>query len=118
MEQGKFSHINLEYLHLMSDGDIDMEQTILAMLIDEIPTEIALMRTAFDEGNFNALKEVSHKMKSTLSFIGNPQMTAANSEIEMLCKSSMDSNRIGELMPVMEKFMPLVLADLKECIPA
>lgn len=111
-------HINLAYLHLMSDGDLETEQTILSMLIHEIPTEIQLMRTALTEGNWNVLREVSHKMKSTLSFIGNPKMTEANTEIELLCKTNPDVSRIKDLLPIMEAELPDVLAELKACIPA
>ena len=35
--------INLDYLDMMSEGDVDMKITMLEMLIDEIPEEIGKM---------------------------------------------------------------------------
>ena len=38
-----FKYIDLSYLDLMSDGDLEMKQMMLDMLIEEIPAEINKM---------------------------------------------------------------------------
>jgi HPt (histidine-containing phosphotransfer) domain-containing protein len=77
---------NLDYLKLMADGDQDMEQTMLEMLLVELPEEFDKMKTLFAASAWLPLSKVSHKMKSTLPFIGNDELTSANLRIEQLTK--------------------------------
>ena len=82
-----FQFIDLSYLDLMADGDDDMKQTMIEMLLDEVPTEMEKMTDLHQSEDWKELREVSHKMKSTLSFIGNSAMTEANKTVENIAKS-------------------------------
>lgn len=77
-----YKHIDLSYLDLMADGDRDMKKTMLGMLLEEPAEEMQLMREHAKNEDWEALHQVSHKMKSTLSFVGNEEMVALNKEIE------------------------------------
>jgi len=79
-----FQHINLDYLDLMSDGDDDMKKVMIEMLLEEVPMEVGKMNQVHEIGDWNELKEVSHKLKSTLAFLGNPTLTTANEEVDYL----------------------------------
>lgn len=108
-------HINLDYLDMMTDGDGEMRDTMLTMLMDELPAEVSKMRPLLTDANWNELREVSHKLKSTLAFIGNDVMTEANKEIETLTKNGHASHaRIANLMTVLEEQLSGVLDELRE----
>ncbi len=108
-------HINLEYLDMMTDGDGEMRDTMLNMLMDELPAEVSKMRPLLTDANWNELREVSHKLKSTLAFIGNDVMTEANKEIELLTKNGHASHaRIANLMTEIEEQLSGVLDELRE----
>ena len=109
-------HINLDYLDMMADGDTDMRDTMLTMLLEELPTEMAKMRATTYTADWATLREVSHKMKSTLAFIGNTPMTAANKEIEDCCKNGGNTGKIPALMGILEAQMPGVMDDLRDCL--
>lgn len=113
MEVTAYNFINLDYLDMMSDGDLDMKKVMLDMLFEELPVEISKMRQLTDTNDWNELKSVSHKMKSTLSFVGCDAMTTSNTEIEALCKTGNDAGKIPTLMVVLENNLDNVMNELK-----
>lgn len=111
--------INLDYLKLMTDGDRDMEQTMLEMLLDELPSEVEKIKTCFAETNWQDLSKVSHKLKSTLAFIGNDNLTAANKTIELLTKNDRIPNEteiveIENQINLADQIVPGVIQELKQ----
>lgn len=108
-----FQFINLDYLDLMSDGDEDMKQTMIEMLLEEIPEEMEKMQSLNEEGDWKELREVSHKLKSTLSFVGNKEMTAANQRIEDIAKVGEGTAELPALLATLVDIYPKVLEELK-----
>ena len=111
---------NLDYLKLMSDGDRDMEQTMLEILLAELPEEFDKMKSLFAQQQWENLSKVSHKMKSTLAFIGNSDLTNANLKIEQLTKQKdnppgeNDIEVIADMMAQFEGLLPEVMEELKQ----
>ncbi len=105
------TYINLDYLRLMADGDAEMEEVMLGMLLTELPSEFEKMEKLCAAREWEELSRVSHKMKSTLAFVGNDEMTMANKSIEMATKNNENLedvpgliSKIGHLMhPVLEE---------------
>ena len=81
-----YTHIQLDYMELMTDGDIDMKKMMLEMLLTEMPEELGKMKQALEAKDWDNMSKISHKMKSTLSFVGNNAMTEANQQIELISK--------------------------------
>ena len=113
MDVKVYQFINLDYLDMMSDGDIEMKKVMLDMLFEELPQEISKMRTLTDASDWNEMKAVSHKMKSTLSFVGCDDMTTSNSEIESICKAGTGTEEVTTLLSIMENKLDSVMAELK-----
>jgi len=113
MKEKTYEFINLEYLELMADGDPEMKTVMLDMLLTELPEELNKMRTEFNIQEWSTLGSTSHKMKSTLSFVGNPDMTAANKEIEGICKSEENTEQIASMLQTLEEVAPKVLEEIK-----
>lgn len=113
---------NLDYLKLMADGDRDMEQTMLEMLLVELPEEFGKMETLFAANDWLPLSKVSHKMKSTLPFIGNDELTSVNLKIEQLTKREghppiKDEVRvIGNSIQQFGKLLPSILQELNKIL--
>ncbi len=98
--------INLEYLELMSDGDADMKKTMLLMLLEELPEEIQKLHDAYSAQDWIELRSVSHKLKSTLSFVGNTEMTEANKKIEQYAYQHTNLDTIPSLIAVLDELYP------------
>lgn len=100
-----YKHINLEYLELMSDGDVDMKGILLDMLLTEPGGEFEKMQKLAAEKNWDELKQVSHKMKSTLPYVGFEELTETNKKIDKMLwerqNSGMSSEEIAETIPIL-----------------
>ena len=113
MEVKTFEFVNLDYLNLMADGDNNMKKIMLEMLFEELPTEISKMRQLQQVGDWEEMKSVAHKMKSTLAFIGNETLSAANIEIENITKANGDTTNVDNLLNIIEDMYPKAIAELK-----
>lgn len=108
-----YQFINLDYLELMSDGDDSMKKVLLEMLIEELPDEIVKMKELQQASNWDELSSVSHKMKSTLSYVGNDSMTEANKTIEQNTKHQTSLEDVSTLMTSLETNLDRVMTELK-----
>jgi HPt (histidine-containing phosphotransfer) domain-containing protein len=108
------NYTNLDYLRLMTGDDEEMIRTMVGMLLEELPEELEKTKTFYEAENWEDLKKVSHKMKSTMAFVGNEEMANANSEIEQRAKEMKDLDQIGGLIGIIESLMPHVLQELRE----
>ncbi len=113
MSDNGYAHINLAYLELMADNDPEMKAVMLDMLLDELPEELEKMKNHFASGSWEDLGSVSHKMKSTLAFVGNEEMTAANKDIETMAKDGAEAGKLERLLNVLVEMCPKVMAELK-----
>lgn len=108
-----YQYINLDYLNLMTDGDDEMKKVMIDMLFEELPQELEKMNVLELAGDSEELKSVSHKMKSTLAFIGNDNMTEANKQIEAILKSGEQTKKISDLLNILNEFHHKVIAELQ-----
>ncbi len=108
-----YQHINLDYLDLMSDGDEDMKKVMIEMLLEEVPAEVSKMNDLHQAGDWSQLREVSHKLKSTLAFIGNSVLTNANQKVEDISKSEQGIEELPSLLDSISATFPNALEELK-----
>lgn len=113
MEVKTYQHLNLDYLDLMTAGDADMKKMMLDILFEELPVELEQLTTHYASGNWDDLKSISHKLKSTLSFIGNEQMTKANDQIEHNAMHVENTDAIPGLIDQVNAKYPVVMEELK-----
>ncbi len=107
------AYINLSYMDMMSDGDAEMKKVMIDMLLEELPQELDKMDQLTQAGDWAELGSVSHKMKSTLAFVGNDVMTESNKHIETYVKDRQDLDQIPVLMATLQSLGPKVLAELR-----
>jgi HPt (histidine-containing phosphotransfer) domain-containing protein len=108
-----YANINLEYLETMTDGDADMMKTMLEMLLVEIPEEFEKMKVALKAKNWEELFQLSHKMKTTLSFIGNSTMIEINKVLEDNTRHRTDLASVPTLVKTLLELSSHAIADLE-----
>jgi len=106
--------IDLSYMNLMADGDNDMKKIMLELLFEEPLQEIQSMYQMVTETNLGEIKKVSHKMRSTLAFVGNDELTKTNVEIESIAKQESDIEKLPSLVHYLDKLYQAVLIQLKK----
>jgi len=110
------TYTNLDYLRLMADGDADMEKVMLSMLLTELPAEFQKMKNLCAAREWEELSRVSHKMKSTLAFVGNDEMTEANKAIECSAKNAEYLGDVAGHIATMSQFMQPVMQELEAAL--
>jgi HPt (histidine-containing phosphotransfer) domain-containing protein len=108
-----YNHINLEYLDTMTGGDDEMKGEMLSMLIIEIPDEMAKMQAATKAADWEEVFQISHKFKTTLSFIGNEDMMTTNKTVEYCSRHRVDVTEIAQMVAQLAEKTPLVLNELR-----
>ena len=101
-------------MEMMSDGDDSMKKIMLEMLLEELPEEINKMEASCQAANWNDLSSVSHKLKSTLAFVGNDEMTTANKNIESYAKGAENTDQIPDLIQTLKSLCPHTIAELNQ----
>lgn len=71
-EKGEiYRHVtNLDFLDESIGGDEDLKIKMLEIMIRETPDEVAQMEKYYQEENWERLRAVAHKFKSTVSYMG------------------------------------------------
>ncbi len=111
-----YKYINLEYLEILSEGDDEMTKTIIDMLVTEIPTECEKMKDCIQNKEWDELFVIAHKMKSTLSYVGNDSMISANAQIEHSTRHKQNFDIIPDKLETMLSLAPKVVEELKSAI--
>ena len=101
-------------MEMMSDGDDSMKKIMLEMLLEELPQEIDKMDALCQEANWNEVSSVSHKLKSTLAFVGNDEMTQANKNIESVAKNSDNTAQVPDLIQTLQSLCPNAISELNQ----
>ncbi|MFK7950593.1 MAG: response regulator [Saprospiraceae bacterium] len=107
------AEIDLSYMDLMADGDKDMKKVMLELLFEEPVQEIQSMYQMVKSNDLSGIKKVSHKMKSTLAFVGNNTLTETNKEIEQIAKTENNIEKLPNLIKILDKLYQAVLVQLK-----
>jgi len=105
--------INLSYLDLMADGDLNMKKLMIEMLLKEIPSELNKMKQLYRQHNWSDLRRASHKMKTTLSFVGNQALSDANRSIEYVAKREEGLEQLPDLFGILKELSPEILRELR-----
>ena len=112
--ENTYEYINLEYMNMMAEGDDSMKKIMLEMLLEELPVEIKKMEDLLAAEQWQELGSVSHKMKSTLAFVGNNEMTLANKDIETIAKNEAETHQLEGLIHTLVEFCPKTIEELNK----
>ncbi|MBL7814974.1 MAG: Hpt domain-containing protein [Saprospiraceae bacterium] len=107
-----FQYINLDYLDTMTAGDVETMQQMLEMLIEEIPTEIEKMINSAASVDWEEVFQISHKLKTTLAFIGNESMISLNKTIEHCTRHNVDLNEVPAMVAQLFELSQPVMGEL------
>lgn len=114
MQNKKYQYIDLTYLELMTEGDTEMQGTILQMLMEELPVELSSLQAGAATADWVNMKNISHKLKSTLAFVGNAEVAGVNEQLEQSLKEGLGKLAVEPLLNVLAERFPLIVFELKE----
>jgi PAS domain S-box-containing protein len=96
----KESLINLDYLHQLSDGDKEFTITMIEYFIENTPGVIESMKQSYDQKDWKALRNIAHKFKPQLNFMG---INSLLDDLEKLEQYSHNETHLEALPELIEK---------------
>jgi HPt (histidine-containing phosphotransfer) domain-containing protein len=107
MEEPGDSEIRLDFAYLdqVSAGDVGARTLLMEILRDEFPRQVACLSAAFLSGEVAKVFQASHKLKSTLNYLGNARLSALNGSIESHARQGLEP---GLYQDVWDELNPLL----------
>jgi HPt (histidine-containing phosphotransfer) domain-containing protein len=114
MDTPHSSCVNLNYLRLMVGNDPATVRSILTSLVARLSIELDEVVALCEAEHWDELTLASHKLKSSLAFVGNEQMTAANDELERLAGSRSELHRAPGLVRDLAARLPSIVRAIEK----
>jgi HPt (histidine-containing phosphotransfer) domain-containing protein len=106
---------NLDYLTELSKGNQQFIQDMINIFLEENPVEIELLSESVKEKQFESIKTYSHKLKSTVPFVGIGRFLDDDiAEMEELALQKENMPRIELLFENVRKVCQKAWEELKE----
>lgn len=102
-----YQHISLGYLDTIVAGDTALRRTLLEMVHQELSNAIPEMKAAYGMRKWETLHGIVHKLKSTLAYVGNENLTITNQQLLTLLEQK---NFKADLLPLLRKYEQLLPA--------
>ncbi|MFW6352379.1 MAG: Hpt domain-containing protein, partial [Bacteroidota bacterium] len=105
------SLIDLDYLEQLSEGDDDFTISMLSYFIDNTPSVIQEMKDFYKEKNWKALRNVAHKFKPQLTFMG---IKSIFNDVENIEQNAAHVKNTDEIPQMIEKTETVAMKALEE----
>ena len=93
---------NLDYLKQISGGDLDFENSMLAILKLEFPEECTILKQNFKNSNFKEVALNIHKIKHKIGMLGMINSVDLASKCEESIKKG-NTEQYNELVLILER---------------
>ncbi len=108
------SIIDLSYLVALCDGDDDFMNTIIASFVEEMPETLRLIQHKMQEGDWEAVGQLAHKMKPSVQFVGMNETLEKAKDIELSCRNAqICPERLGSLVQDVAQETTMAIAELQ-----
>lgn len=88
----QLSGCNLEYLHRMSSGDESFVKEMIKLFLKQVPQELEKLSVASNDSQ--AVKQIAHKLKSSVSMVGAEDLLVQVKELEQKAIHGIDSTTV------------------------
>lgn len=105
------SLIDLEYLNQLSEGDDDFSISMLSYFIDNTPTVLREMKQFYDEKDWKNLRNVAHKFKPQLTFMG---IKSIFNEVETIEQNAASVVNLTDIPPLIDKCEKVCMEAMNE----
>ena len=91
------SMIDWQHFGALCSGDAEIMDEVTKMLIDEIPTELVALDVAVTKKKWGDVFDISHKLRTTVSFFGNTELNNIVKTIEFSARYNIDTHLLIDL---------------------
>lgn len=106
--------VNLDYLIEISKGDSKFVNEMIKIFLTENPDEIKALEKCIEEKNFEAIKIIVSKLRSTIPFLGLDKIIEKEvTEVETLATDKVDIGKIKTLFSKIKKVCEMSCIELQ-----
>jgi len=105
---------SLDKLNEMADGDDDFVLSVVTVFLEEVPQDLEDLEKAIDEGDYENVYKLAHKIKPNVDILGMEQTRAIALEIETLGKDEENKDLIESKFPALKKDIHQVISELRK----
>lgn len=106
--------INLSLLKEMAAGNQEFMDEVLHMFITTTPDSLQKMKDALENENWDQLKGIAHRLKSSMFLIGIKELEMNMATIEQSAQKQNDRHLIGSLLARTQLICDLAIKQLKQ----
>ncbi len=103
---------DLEAIIKMSRGNKEFISKIVRIFVDDTPIAVAQIRKAMDEGDFNTLRSVAHRIKPNIENFGVTTLSQDIRSIETLAAEGIATSELESRIVNLEKIIKTVVESL------
>ena len=108
------SLIDLSYLVALCDGDDDFMSTIILSFVEEMPETLRLIQEKMQEGDWEEVGQLAHKMKPSVQFVGMNDTLEKAKTIEHACRNAeLCPEQLGGLVQEMAQETTTAIGELQ-----
>ncbi len=104
---------DLSMIREIAHGNNDFVKKMVQLFIDTMPPALSEMRQHLQDGNWNALGAVAHKIKPSIDTMGIELLREDIRTIERYGKESSNTDELPALMDKLESVLQKIMVDLK-----
>ena len=108
--------INKEHLNTLSRGNKAFIKEIIDIFLEQNPNELVELEKSILAKDYSAIRSISHKMKTSVGFIGINQLLPELSTIEKMAINEGDINNIQSKFTHVKTICHQAAIELKEMI--
>ncbi len=90
------SKLDLGYFHTITENDTELKVKMMRIMLDETPDEADKLQRFLQDENWEGVRAVAHKMKSSMQFLGLSHMLDLVKSIELSAKEKTNLQGLPE----------------------
>ena len=106
--------LNLTYLKEVVENNESSVRSIIDLFVKQMPEEILLIEKAMEEQDYNAIKGVSHKLKSSVTILGVEELLKVLNALEENAGEKKDLSEIQELFLQLRELSNKLLEEINQ----
>ena len=107
-------HLDLRYFNSITEEDMELKIKMMRIMLDETPDELEKLRKYTDEKNWDLVRAIAHKMKSSMQFLGLKETLDNVKSVELYAKEMKNLELIPEKVSRVEQDCRQALIALQE----
>ena len=93
---------NLDFLHEISDGNMDFFKEFIQTFLDNAPESLDGMKQGLDNQDWDTVKKAAHKIRPSFNYLGLKDLEQIAKQVE---KNAVEGTNLNEMPDMIDKII-------------